>query len=92
VHAFAGAWGTLAAGLFKAGDLFNPVQVTTQLIGIAAAFLWAFPTALVMYWLIDKLVGLRVSTTYEQRGLDYAEHHEIDYADFHQDVLHVRAD
>ncbi len=90
VHAFAGAWGTLAAGLFKTGDLFNPVQVTTQLVGIAAAFLWAFPAALVMYWLIDKLAGLRVSTLHEQRGLDYAEHHEIGYADFHQDILHAR--
>jgi Amt family ammonium transporter len=88
VHAFAGAWGTLAAGLFKTGDLFNAEQVVIQFIGIAAAFAWTFPAALLMYWLIAKTVGLRADPIDEQRGLDFSEHYEVGYPEFQQEILH----
>lgn len=88
VHAFAGAWGTLAAGLFLTGKLFDPSQILVQLIGIIAAFLWAFPVALVMYFVIDKLIGLRASTLDEQQGLDFSEHYEIGYPEFQSDLIH----
>ena len=88
VHAFAGAWGTLAAGIFKTGNLFNPEQIIIQCIGIIAAFAWAFPVALVMYWLISKTVGLRADAIDEQRGLDYSEHYEIGYPEFQKEILH----
>ncbi len=82
VHGFAGVWGTLAAGLFLTGNLFDLHQVTVQLIGIAAAFTWVMMTALIMYWLIANTVGMRVSTMHEQRGLDITEHGEIGYPEF----------
>jgi Amt family ammonium transporter len=88
VHGFAGAWGTLAAGMFVTGDLFNPLQIGVQLVGIAAAFAWAFPVALIMYYLIQKTIGLRASTVDEQRGLDYTEHYEIGYPEFQDQPLH----
>jgi Amt family ammonium transporter len=88
VHAFCGAWGTLAAGLFKTGDLFNPSQVIVQMTGIIAAFLWAFPLALLMYFFLHKTIGLRAGRIAEQRGLDYAEHNEIGYPEFQQEILH----
>jgi Amt family ammonium transporter len=92
VHGFAGAWGTLAAGLFLTGNLFDPGQVAVQALGILAGFAWAFPTALLMYYLIERTVGLRASTLDEQRGLDYAEHYEIGYPEFQRDTLHAGKD
>jgi ammonium transporter, Amt family len=82
VHGFCGAWGTLAAGLFLINNMFDPVQIMVQLIGIGAAFLWVFASAFSMYWLIAKTVGLRVSALHEQRGLDITEHGEIGYPEF----------
>lgn len=84
VHGFCGAWGTLAAGLFFAGDLFDANRVTVQAIGIAAGLTWGFGAALVMYLVIDKLFGLRASPLHEQRGLDFTEHAEVGYPEFQQ--------
>lgn len=86
VHGFAGIWGTLAAGLFFNGDLFSWARISVQLIGAGMAFAWAFPMALMVYFLIAKTIGLRTSTQDEQRGLDYAEHAEVGYPEFGQTV------
>ncbi len=88
VHAFCGVWGTLAAGLFYAGDLFNPDRIVAQLIGIGAAAAWALGTALVLFWLLKRSIGLRADTLHEQRGLDFTEHHEVGYPEFQKELLH----
>lgn len=88
VHGVCGAWGTLAAGLFKTGQLFDPHQVMVQLIGITTAFVWTLPVALLMYFVIDKSIGLRASTMDEQRGLDYSEHYELGYPEFQTTITH----
>ncbi len=88
VHAFCGAWGTLAAGLFYKGDLFNLGRAGIQLIGIGAALALAFPAALACFWLLRITIGLRAATLHEQRGLDFTEHDEIGYPEFQKDLLH----
>ena len=88
VHGIAGAWGTLAAGLFKTGNLFSPDQAIVQITGISAAFLWAFPTSLFVFWIIDRTMGLRADSQDEQRGLDFAEHSEVGYPEFQIEQLH----
>lgn len=88
VHGFAGAWGTMAAGLFLKDNMFNMGQVLVQFVGVAAGFFWAFPVALLMYFMIDKLIGLRASSLDEQRGLDYSEHYEIGYPEFQTELVH----
>lgn len=88
VHVVGGVWGTLAAGLFNANDLFNPAQVGVQALGCLAAFVWAFGASMLMYWLINKVVPLRASTLDEQRGLDFSEHYEMGYPEFQHDAVH----
>jgi Amt family ammonium transporter len=88
VHGFAGIWGTFAAGIFMTGDLFNWDQGLIQLLGIVAAFFWAFPTALLVFYIIDKTIGLRASSQHEQQGLDFTEHDEVGYPEFNKIVTY----
>ncbi len=77
VHLTCGIWGTLAVGIFAA-----EFSVVTQLIGVLSYGAVAFGAALVLFWMINKTIGLRVSADDERRGLDLAEHNMEAYADF----------
>lgn len=78
VHGVCGAFGTLAIGLWADGSgvlLGNGVtQLGIQALGVAAAFLWAFPVSLVVFLAIKYTIGLRVSEQEELAGLDIEEH------------------
>jgi Amt family ammonium transporter len=81
VHGVCGAWGTLSAGIFAIDGLSLSV-IGVQLLGIVACFLWVFPTTFIMFKLIAKTIGLRVSPEEELEGLDFAEHAGNAYPDF----------
>ena len=86
VHVGGGVWGTLAAGLFYEGDLFSTHRIIVQMMGIGAMFVWSFGLGMVVYFVIEKTIGLRVLAQHEQRGLDFTEHAEGAYPEF-QDSL-----
>ena len=76
VHGVNGAWGTLAAGLFNYNfetHALEPV-IVPQLIGIAAAFVWAFGASFILFKLINIFVKVRVPEQVELEGLDFHEH------------------
>jgi Amt family ammonium transporter len=81
VHGVCGAWGTLAAGFFNIGGTSAKI-IGVQILGIATCFLWVFPTAFILFKLIDKTIGLRVTPEEELEGLDIAEHGGNAYPDF----------
>jgi Amt family ammonium transporter len=81
VHGVNGAWGTLAAGIFNMGGTSAKI-IGVQLLGIVACFIWTFGTAFLMFKLIDKAIGLRVSPEEETEGLDFGEHGGTAYPDF----------
>jgi Amt family ammonium transporter len=78
VHGVCGLWGTLSCGLFNLdGGLFyggGASQLLTQLVGGGAFFVWAFGSGLVLFTILKKTMGLRVSAEEEMRGLDIGEH------------------
>lgn len=95
VHGVNGAWGTLACGLFGAekilgiGDANTGLlygggmdQLVTQAIGVLSAFAWAFGLGLIMFYIIKKTVGIRVSAEEEIKGLDITEHGMEAYSGF----------
>ncbi|MFW5802937.1 MAG: ammonium transporter [Verrucomicrobiota bacterium] len=86
VHGVCGAWGTLACGLFNLdGGLFyggGLELLGIQLLGVGAAFAWAFGLGFALFWTISKTIGLRVSPEEEMRGLDIDEHGMEAYSGF----------
>ena len=86
VHGVCGAWGTLACGLFNmdGGLLYGggAKLLGVQAIGVGTAFAWAFGVGLVLFTIIKKTVGLRVSAEEEIRGLDIGEHGMEAYSGF----------
>lgn len=51
----------------------NTGQFKAECIGIAANILWVFPVAFVFFWIIELLIGNRVSAAEELGGLDIPE-------------------
>jgi len=87
VHGACGAGGTLMVGLFAVdGGLFYGGgfhMLGIQALGVGSVALWVFVTMSIVFFVIKKTVGLRVSATEEVRGLDIEEHGLISsYADF----------
>ena len=89
VHGICGAWGTLAVGLFANTDDITGLfygggfsQLGIQALGVLAVFAWAVGTGLVLFFVIKKTIGLRVSETEELQGLDIGEHGSEAYAGF----------
>jgi Amt family ammonium transporter len=86
VHGMNGLWGTLSYGLFAMdGGLFyggGLKQFGVQLLGAGTAFVWAFGLGLVLFWILSKTVGLRVTPEEELKGLDIGEHGNEAYAGF----------
>ncbi|WP_410493091.1 ammonium transporter [Catalinimonas alkaloidigena] len=72
VHLVCGIFGTLAVGIFGAMAGWN--QFISQLIGVAAAGAFSFVSAYVIFFVLSKTMGIRVSKQEETEGLDVFEH------------------
>ena len=57
-------------------------QLTVQVIGVAAAFLFVFPTSYIVFKAIAMTIGMRASDEDQIRGLDISEHEAAGYPDF----------
>lgn len=71
VHLTCGIWGTLAVGIFSN----NPDHsFVTQLTGVAICGVAAFTAAFIIFFVLKKTIGIRVSKEHEEEGLDSHEH------------------
>ncbi len=93
VHGVNGMWGGLAVGLFATGNGQNGItglfygggfaQLGKQALGIVTIVAWTVVCMIIVFTLIKKTVGLRVTKDEEMKGLDICEHGLISaYADF----------
>ena len=95
VHGVGGILGAILTGVFaspdlggvgvydyvanKVGDYDMTAQVISQLWGVGTAIVWSGVVSLVSYFIVDKLIGLRVAEEDEREGLDTAAHGESAY-------------
>ncbi|OGP74880.1 MAG: hypothetical protein A2V86_18210 [Deltaproteobacteria bacterium RBG_16_49_23] len=86
VHLVNGVWGTFAVGLFhREVGLFyggGPKQLLIQIAGILAVAIFSSLANLIVWKIIRKAMGLRVSEEEEMEGLDIGEHGMEAYPDF----------
>ena len=68
VHGVVGIWGILAV-CFTNSD----ASLVVQLMGIASIFAWVFGTSFVVWFILKKTIGIRVSEEEEYEGVDISE-------------------
>lgn len=94
VHLVNGVFGTLAVGLF-AQDVFMPgttgnglffgggfTLLINQLIGVVSVGAFTFVVSFIVWTVLKKTIGIRVSEKEELEGLDVGEHGMEAYPDF----------
>ncbi|CAM2079741.1 MAG: ammonium transporter [uncultured Clostridium sp.] len=94
VHLGCGVFGTICVGVFaKEGVTTLSTQnglfygggfklLGIQLLGIIAVGVFVFAASLLVWFIIKKTIGIRVSREEEIAGLDIGEHGNIAYPDF----------
>jgi len=89
-HGMGGVWGALATGIFASklvnpaganGLLYgNPKQFLIQALAVVVVAAFAFGVTFGLTKLLQRWMGLRVSASAEEVGLDLSEHGERDYS------------
>lgn len=88
VHGIGGIWGAIATGLFASPaiqayqGLFygNAGQLWIQVKAVLATLIYSGVVTFILFWITDKLVGVRASESEETEGLDLSQHGETAYS------------
>ena len=68
VHGVVGIWGLLAVCFTN-----EEASLLAQLMGLVSIFAWVFITSFIVWFVIKKIVGIRVSEEEEYEGVDISE-------------------
>ncbi|KAB0265820.1 ammonium transporter [Microvirga brassicacearum] len=87
IHGVGGIVGAIGTGIVAApslggygvGEYTIGGQVWTQIIAVVVTILWTGIGSLILYKIVDGVVGLRITPEAEREGLDLAEHGERAY-------------
>ena len=76
LHGLCGLWGGIACGIFglKAFGGLGGVTFASQLVGSVGGAAFGFLAGTVVYWLVDKAFGFRMSPDDERQGADLSIH------------------
>lgn len=76
LHGISGTWGGIAAGIFGSQALggMGGVSLASQLGGSLLAVVVALAGGTIVYYAIDKTIGMRLTEEDEMRGADLAIH------------------
>ncbi|MEA4816755.1 MAG: ammonium transporter [Lachnospiraceae bacterium] len=99
VHGICGSLGTILTGVFATSETLAAMETTrahfigVQAIGVISVAIWASVSISIVFFIIKKTVGLRVSREEEISGLDLPEHGLVGaYADFMPAVQAISMD
>ena len=90
VHGIGGIWGALATGLFataavqsacKGAFYGNPAQFMIQVKAVLATILYTGIVTAILFFIVDKTLGVRATVDEETAGLDITQHEEIAYTE-----------
>lgn len=96
VHGVGGILGAILTGVFASkavtglylpdggvdGALYgNFKQLANQLIAVVSTIVYSGVLTFVLFWLTDKLIGIRATEEDEVSGLDISQHNEIAYTE-----------
>ncbi len=90
VHGIGGIWGALATGLFataavqascKGAFYGNPAQFMIQVKAVISTILYTGIVTAIIFFIVDKTLGIRASEEEESVGLDLTQHEEIAYTE-----------
>jgi ammonium transporter, Amt family len=84
VHGIGGAAGAILTGVFAVSEYGgtsgllegNAAQVVNQLEGVGIVVVYDAIVSLIILWLVNAVVGLRVTPDIEREGLDITLHGE----------------
>ena len=87
IHGVGGIVGAIGTGIFTAPalggtggeDYVMAAQTWIQIQAVVITVLWCGLASAVLYFIVDKAIGLRVATDDERRGLDLTAHGESAY-------------
>jgi ammonium transporter, Amt family len=74
-----GIWGVDGLGLLHGGGF---TQLGIQAFGLLVCTLWALPLSFLMFYAINRVIGLRISPEVEAEGIDIAYHGIGSYPEF----------
>lgn len=90
VHGIGGIIGAIATGLFAtsavqsaySGAFYgNTAQLWIQVKAVLATIIYSGVLTAILFWIVDKVVGLKATSEEETSGLDLTQHGEIAYTE-----------